>query len=84
VNDFPPMDEDYKLWVLLSQGADANIRAKQKELDRYGISTAEAAVLFAVQAIDERAIPAEITRWLLCGSLTRSPSSCTGWRRWGW
>ena len=65
MKDFPSVDEDYKLWVLLSQAADTTLRARQKELDRYGISTAEAAVLFAVQAIGDRATPAEITRWLL-------------------
>ena len=65
MNDFPSVDEDYKLWVLLSQAADTALRARQKELERYDISTAEAAVLFAVQAIGERATPVEITRWLL-------------------
>jgi DNA-binding MarR family transcriptional regulator len=65
MKDFPSVDEDYRLWVLLSQAADTALRARQKELDRYDISTAEASVLFAVQAIGERATPAEITRWLL-------------------
>jgi len=65
MKDFPSVDEDYKLWVLLSQAADTTLRARQKELDRYGISTAEASVLFVVQAIGDRATPAEITRWLL-------------------
>jgi DNA-binding MarR family transcriptional regulator len=65
MKDFQSVDEDYQLWVLLSQAADTTLRARQKELDRYGISTAEAAVLFVVQAIGERATPAEITRWLL-------------------
>jgi DNA-binding MarR family transcriptional regulator len=65
MKDFPSVDEDYKLWVLLSQAADATLRARQKELDRYGISAAEATVLFVIQAIGERATPAVITRWLL-------------------
>jgi DNA-binding MarR family transcriptional regulator len=65
MKDFPSADEDYKLWVLLGQTADATLRARQKELDQYGISTAEAAALFVIQAIGERATPAEITRWLL-------------------
>lgn len=58
-------DEDYNLWVLLGQASDATLRARQKELDRYGMSAAEAAVLFVIQAIGERATPTEITRWLL-------------------
>jgi MarR family 2-MHQ and catechol resistance regulon transcriptional repressor len=65
MKDFLSVDEDYKLWILLSQAADTTLRARQKELDRYDISTAEASVLFAVQAIGERTTPAEITRWLL-------------------
>ena len=63
--DFRSVDEEYSLWVLLSQAADATLRARQKELDRYGISTVEAAVLFTIQAIGDRATPAEISRWLL-------------------
>jgi MarR family transcriptional regulator for hemolysin len=65
MKDFSSADEDYNLWVLLSQAADATLRARQKELDQYGISAAQAAVLFVIQAIGERATPAEITRWLL-------------------
>ena len=70
MKDFSSADEDYDLWVLLGQAADAILRAGQKELDRYGISAAQAAVLFAIQAIGERATPAEITRWLLRESHT--------------
>ena len=70
--DFRSVDEEYSLWVLLSQAADATLRARQKELDRYGISTVEAAVLFTIQAIGDRATPAEISRWLLRESHTVS------------
>jgi len=65
MQDFSSADEDYNLWVLLSQAADAMLRARQKELDRYGISAVQAAALFIIQAIGDRATPAEITRWLL-------------------
>ena len=70
--DFQSVDEEYSLWVLLSQAADATAKARQKELDRYGISTVEAAVLFTIQAIGDTATPAEISRWLLRESHTVS------------
>jgi DNA-binding MarR family transcriptional regulator len=70
MKDFPSVDEDYKLWVLLNQATDAALRARQKELDRYGISVAQATVFFVIQAIGEKATPAEITRWLLRESHT--------------
>ena len=57
-------DRDYELWVLLQQTSDAVLRARDKELSKHGISSIEAAVLFIVQSIGERAIPAEISRWL--------------------
>ena len=59
--------------MLLNQATDATLRARQKELDRYGISAAQAAVLFIIQAIGEKATPAEITRWLF-----REPHSVSG------
>jgi len=57
-------DKDYELWVLLQQASDAVVRARDKELGKHGISSIEAAVLFIVQSIGDRAIPAEISRWL--------------------
>jgi len=65
MEDFLYVDEDFKLWGLLGQTADVVLRVRWKELNRYGISPIEAGVLFAIQAIGERATPAEITRWLL-------------------
>jgi DNA-binding MarR family transcriptional regulator len=59
------MDEDDELWWLLSQTADLLLRAWQKELTQYGISTIEAGTLGVIQTIDERATQVEISRWLL-------------------
>ena len=70
MKDLPSADEDYSLWALLGQAADATLRARQRELDRYGISAAQVAALFVIQAIGEKATPAEITRWLLRESHT--------------
>lgn len=63
--DFPSMDEDFKLYGLLGQTGDAMVRARQKELYRYDLSPIEAGSLWVIQAIGEKATPAQITRWLL-------------------
>ena len=65
MKDFLSMDQDCNVWVLLSQAAHTALRAREKELDQYGVSAIEAAVLFIIQAIGDRATPAEISRWLL-------------------
>jgi DNA-binding MarR family transcriptional regulator len=65
MKDFPTVDQDYELWVLLHQTKDAIEVAREKELRPYGISLIQSAVLFVVQAIGYRATPAEISRWLL-------------------
>jgi len=57
-------DQDYTLWLLLRQVCDASLRARDKELSRYGISVEEATVLFVVEVNGERATPSEISRWL--------------------
>jgi DNA-binding MarR family transcriptional regulator len=64
MKNYSATDQDYNLWILLAQTRDAILKARQKELDQYGISTSQAAVLFVIQAIGDRATPAEISRWL--------------------
>ena len=58
-------DQDYNLWRLLGQTRQACFKARQKELAQYGISTRQAAVLFSIRAIGDKATPAEISRWLI-------------------
>jgi DNA-binding MarR family transcriptional regulator len=62
MKNISPMDEDYNLWVLLHQTTDAVLRARQKELDQFGISVIEVGVLVVIQAIGEKATPSEISR----------------------
>ncbi len=62
MKNISPVDEDYNLWVLLHQTTDAALRARQKELDQVGISVVEVGVLVVIQAIGEKATPAEISR----------------------
>ena len=65
--------EDFTLWVLLRQAKDAVFKATGKELSRYGISPEQAGVLSIVQSLDNKATPAEISRWLL-----REPHTVSG------
>jgi len=62
MKNISPMDEDYNLWVLLHQTTDAALRARQKELDQFGISVIEVGVLLAIQTIGKEATPSEISR----------------------
>ena len=57
-------DKDFNLWVLLQQARDAVFKAREKELSPYGITPMEAAALFTIQVIGDRATPAEISRWI--------------------
>ena len=66
-------DKDYALWWLIIHMRRTMYKARTKELFRYGIRPAEAAVLFIVQTIGYRATPAEISRWLI-----REPHSISG------
>ena len=58
-------DEDQDLWLLLTHARYAVFRAREKELQRYGISPEQASLLFTVQAMDNKATPAALARYLL-------------------
>ena len=66
-------DKDFTLWVLLRQAKDTVFKATEKELSQYGISPEQAGVLSIVQFLDNKATPAEISRWLL-----REPHTVSG------
>ncbi len=57
-------DEDYNLYRLLAQTRTLLSRVREKELYRYGILGRHAAALQAIQAIGDKATPAEVSRWL--------------------
>lgn len=57
-------DQDYNLWILLSQTRHVIARARKKELRKYNISAIQAGALFVIHALGDKAIPAEISRWL--------------------
>ena len=66
-------DRDFEVWTLLSQASDAIFKAREKELNGNGFTAMEATALFIIQAIGDRATPAEISRWIL-----REPHSVSG------
>lgn len=61
-------DVDFRLWVLLDRTRRAVHKLRSKELRRYGISAAEAAVLFFTELISSNGrvtTPTELSRWML-------------------
>lgn len=58
-------DQDFNLWRLLVETRDVILKVRAKELRQYNISTGESAALFIIQAIGDKATPAEISRWLV-------------------
>jgi DNA-binding MarR family transcriptional regulator len=66
-------DPDYNLWLLIRQVRDAMMKARDRELEKYGISSIQAAVLFNIRTIGHDTTPAEIAR-----RLVREPHSVSG------
>ena len=62
---FTAEDEDQDLWLLLTHTRYAVFRAREKELQRYGISPEQVSLLFTVQALGNRATPAALSRHIL-------------------
>jgi MarR family transcriptional regulator, organic hydroperoxide resistance regulator len=58
-------DEDQDMWLLLTRARYAIYRAREKELQRYGISPEQVSILFIVQALGKRATPAAISRYII-------------------
>ena len=58
-------DADHDLWILLTHTRYAIYRAREKELQRYGVSPEQVSVLFIVQALGNRATPSEIARFII-------------------
>jgi DNA-binding MarR family transcriptional regulator len=58
-------DEDQDLWLFLTHTRYAIYRAREKELQRYGVSPEQVGVLFIVLALGNRATPSEISRFIV-------------------
>ena len=65
MKDSPPIDLDYNVWQWLTLTRHAILKVRQKELDRYNIHAMQVSVLFIIQAIGDKATPAQISRWLI-------------------
>ena len=62
---FTYQDEDQDLWLLLTHARYAVFRAREKELQRYGVSPEQVGLLFVVQALGNKATPAALSRYIL-------------------
>ncbi len=58
-------EKAFYLWVLLAQAKDAIHKARNRELDKYNTSIWRSAVLVRIEALGDKATPAQISRWLL-------------------
>ena len=56
-------NEDAALWMWLSRTRDAIIRTRERELRQYNISCIQSTVMQIIQALGDKATPAEISRW---------------------
>ncbi len=70
---YPCDDKDQALWLLLEQTRNAIYKARELELEQYGVSTVQAGVLFVIHTMGGRTRPADIARWLV-----REPHSISG------
>jgi DNA-binding MarR family transcriptional regulator len=62
---FSDGDEYQDLYLLFARARYLTFRAREKELQRYGLTPEQAQVLFLAQALGNKATPAEISRMLL-------------------
>ncbi len=62
---FRAEDEDQDLWLLLTHTRYAVFRAREKELQRYGITPEQVSLLFVVKAKDNKVTPADLARYLI-------------------
>jgi DNA-binding MarR family transcriptional regulator len=62
---FSDGDEFQDLYLLFARSRYLTTRARERELQRYGLTPEQAQVLFVAQALGNRATPAEISRLIL-------------------
>lgn len=67
-NDESKIDDSltnsYRLFNLLRQTADSVFKAREAELKKYNLSPEQAAALVCIRSLDNKATPAELSRWL--------------------
>ena len=65
MTDYSSDNAVYELWVLLRRASLVILKVRNKELRQFGISSSEAAVLVAVNDLDNAATPSNISKHLL-------------------
>ena len=60
-----PGEQDYRVWWLLAQVRHLMHQARENELNQYGITAIQAAILLIIDTIDGKATTSEIARWFL-------------------
>jgi len=66
-------EQVFELWGFLHRTKTTLNRARQKELNRHGISLSTAAVLDCIKNSGEYATPTQVSRWII-----RSPQAISG------
>ncbi|MBN1191942.1 MAG: MarR family transcriptional regulator [Dehalococcoidales bacterium] len=59
---FTQEDKDYNLWILLTRARNLVFRARELELQRYGITPEQAIILHIIHNSKEKLTPAEVAR----------------------
>ena len=65
-------ERDYNLWILLNHTRHAVYRARERELNQYGITAEQGRLLFVVANLGNRATPSEIAKHVFRASHTIS------------
>jgi DNA-binding MarR family transcriptional regulator len=62
---FNQEDQDYNLWILLTRARNLVFRARELELQRYGLTPEQAIILHILHKSPEKLTPAEVARLIL-------------------
>lgn len=64
MNSKQSQDHNFKTWLLLAQTRRAMFRARSERLFKFGISSRQAATMFMIVTLGEKATPSELARCL--------------------
>ena len=64
MSDKEKRDLNFETWVLLAQTRRAMFRARSEKLSKFGISPRQAALMFMIATLGEKATPSELARCL--------------------
>ncbi len=57
-------DRDFASWVYMSRTRDAIFRNRVKELQQHNLSARQSSVLIVLEELDNKATPAEVSKWV--------------------